>query len=253
MRVDDPSAGYGCTHVGSRGHAELRLRRLRALLLLLLDTLGVERTAADDGIIEWDELAMGPESEDSPTTRRLHIGFAASSREHVDAFWQAGVDAGFRDDGAPGPRPEYGDDYYGGFLLDPDGNSAEAVHHGDVADRRGDRPPVDPRRRRRSGEAVLRDDRGRRRDQAQRRATRRAHFAGSGGTFSLVPGEPTVGLHMAFPAPTAQRSRRSTATAPAPVTATTAGPASGPSTTRATTARSCSTPTATTSRLSSTP
>src|SRR5512132_1259820 len=101
---------------------------------LLLDTLGVERTAADDGIVEWDELAMGPESDDRPTTRGLHIGFAAASREQVDAFWQAGVDAGYRDDGAPGPRPEYGDDYYGGFLLDPDGNSAEAVHHGGVAD-----------------------------------------------------------------------------------------------------------------------
>ena len=46
----------------------------------------------------------------------------------MDAFWQAGIDAGYRDDGAPGPRPVYGPDYYGGFLLDPDGNSAEAVH-----------------------------------------------------------------------------------------------------------------------------
>jgi hypothetical protein len=46
----------------------------------------------------------------------------------VDAFWQAGIDAGYRDDGAPGPRAVYGPDYYGGFLLDPDGNSAEAVH-----------------------------------------------------------------------------------------------------------------------------
>ena len=63
-------------------------------------------------------------------TRRLHIGFAAPSREHVDAFWRAGTDAGYRDDGAPGPRPQYREDYYGAFLLDPDGNSAEAVHHG---------------------------------------------------------------------------------------------------------------------------
>jgi catechol 2,3-dioxygenase-like lactoylglutathione lyase family enzyme len=37
-----------------------------------------------------------------------------------------------RDDGAPGPRPQYGGDYYGAFLLDPDGNSAEAVHHGSL-------------------------------------------------------------------------------------------------------------------------
>jgi hypothetical protein len=46
----------------------------------------------------------------------------------VDAFWQAGIDAGHRDDGAPGPRTIYGPDYYGGFLFDPDGNSVDAVH-----------------------------------------------------------------------------------------------------------------------------
>jgi catechol 2,3-dioxygenase-like lactoylglutathione lyase family enzyme len=63
-----------------------------------------------------------------PVTRGLHVGFRASSAEAVDAFWQAGIDAGHRDDGAPGPRAAYGPDYYGGFLLDPDGNSVEAVH-----------------------------------------------------------------------------------------------------------------------------
>lgn len=46
----------------------------------------------------------------------------------MDAFWQAGIDSGYRDDGAPGPRMIYGSDYYGGFLLDPDGNSAEVLH-----------------------------------------------------------------------------------------------------------------------------
>ena len=60
--------------------------------------------------------------------RGLHVGFRAPSREAVDAFWQAGVDAGYRDDGAPGPRTAYGPGYYGGFLLDPDGDGAEAVH-----------------------------------------------------------------------------------------------------------------------------
>jgi catechol 2,3-dioxygenase-like lactoylglutathione lyase family enzyme len=53
----------------------------------------------------------------------------------LGAFWRAGVDAGYRDDGSPGPRPQYTADYYGAFLLDPDGNSAEAVHHGGL--RRG--------------------------------------------------------------------------------------------------------------------
>ena len=59
-------------------------------------------------------------------TERLHIAFAAPTRELVDAFHQAGVDAGFRSDGAPGPR-DYTPEYYGAFLLDPDGNSVEAV------------------------------------------------------------------------------------------------------------------------------
>jgi hypothetical protein len=59
-------------------------------------------------------------------TRGLHVGFRAPSREAVDAFWQAGIDAGYRDDGAPGPRPVCGPDHHGG-LLDPDGNCAEAV------------------------------------------------------------------------------------------------------------------------------
>jgi hypothetical protein len=73
---------------------------------------------------------LGHHAEDGEhsVTRGLHVGFRAPSREAVDAFWQAGIDAGYRDDGAPGPRTIYGPDYYGGFLLDPDGNSAEAVH-----------------------------------------------------------------------------------------------------------------------------
>jgi hypothetical protein len=84
----------------------------------VLDTLAVERP-------DFQLLAADDER---PATRGLHIGFVAPSRAHVDEFWRAGIEAGHRDDGEPGPRPQYGDDYYGGFLLDPDGNSAEAVH-----------------------------------------------------------------------------------------------------------------------------
>ena len=47
-------------------------------------------------------------------------------------FWQTGTAAGYESDGEPGPRPQYSDDYYGAFLLDPDGNSIEAVHHGSL-------------------------------------------------------------------------------------------------------------------------
>ena len=73
---------------------------------------------------QWDSFALV----EGEATRHLHLAFAAPSREDVDAFWQAGVDAGYPSDGEPGPRPQYTPDYYGGFLLDPDGNSVEAVH-----------------------------------------------------------------------------------------------------------------------------
>ena len=64
-------------------------------------------------------------------TQRLHIGFAAPSRAAGRrVLARRHRRPGTRDDGAPGPRPQYRDDYYGAFLLDPDGNSAEAVHHG---------------------------------------------------------------------------------------------------------------------------
>jgi catechol 2,3-dioxygenase-like lactoylglutathione lyase family enzyme len=62
-------------------------------------------------------------------TRHLHVGFLAPSRERVDEFWRAGTDAGCQDDGPPGKRPQYTPSYYGAFLRDPDGNSAEAVRH----------------------------------------------------------------------------------------------------------------------------
>ena len=57
----------------------------------------------------------------------VHICFIAPSREAVDAFHAAGLDAGGIDDGAPGPRPIYGPGYYGGFLRDPDGHKVEAA------------------------------------------------------------------------------------------------------------------------------
>jgi catechol 2,3-dioxygenase-like lactoylglutathione lyase family enzyme len=95
----------------------------------VLSVLGAEPIYADAKLVEWDDWAMSPTDPEHPVTRGLHVGFRAPDRPHVDAFWQAGIDAGYRDDGAPGPRTMYSPDYYGGFLLDPDGNSVEAVHY----------------------------------------------------------------------------------------------------------------------------
>lgn len=81
------------------------------------------------------EFSIAEAADERPVTSGAHLGFSARSREAVDAFWQAGIDAGLTSDGEPGLRPEYKPDYYGGFLLDPDGNSIEAVTHGDAANR----------------------------------------------------------------------------------------------------------------------
>jgi catechol 2,3-dioxygenase-like lactoylglutathione lyase family enzyme len=78
---------------------------------------------------DWGEFTL---EQGDAVTRNLHIGFSARSRADVDAFWRAGVDAGYESDGEPGERPQYTEGYYGAFLLDPDGNSAEAVHHPEV-------------------------------------------------------------------------------------------------------------------------
>jgi catechol 2,3-dioxygenase-like lactoylglutathione lyase family enzyme len=90
----------------------------------VLSALAIEPGHADAELVEWEDWAIGPTDREHPVTRGLHVGFRAPTREAVHAFWQAGIDAGYRDDGAPGPRT----DYYGAFLLDPDGNSAGAVH-----------------------------------------------------------------------------------------------------------------------------
>ncbi len=187
-------------------HVTIRVADLAAserFYRAVLGAIGIEPTHERRQIVAWDDFAIIAAEPSRPPTRHLHVGFVAPSREHVDAFWQAGVDAGYQDDGAPGPRREYGEDYYGGFLLDPDGNSAEAVHHGDT--RRGGNIDHlwigvrDLEAAVRFYETVARYTGlrgGRRWDQGRQ-------FRGAWATFSLVADgrEPTEDLHMAFPAP----------------------------------------------------
>ena len=58
----------------------------------------------------------------------FHMGFIATSKEQVHAFYDAALAAGATDDGAPGPRPLYGDPYYGCFVRDPEGHKIEAAY-----------------------------------------------------------------------------------------------------------------------------
>jgi catechol 2,3-dioxygenase-like lactoylglutathione lyase family enzyme len=59
----------------------------------------------------------------------VHVALASPDRRSVDAFYEAAMSAGARDNGAPGLRPHYHPDYYGAFVLDPDGHNIEAVCH----------------------------------------------------------------------------------------------------------------------------
>jgi len=63
------------------------------------------------------------------STTRAHVAFTAPDRKTVDTFYAAAIAAGGRDHGKPGIRAEYHPNYYGAFVLDPDGHNIEAVCH----------------------------------------------------------------------------------------------------------------------------
>jgi catechol 2,3-dioxygenase-like lactoylglutathione lyase family enzyme len=65
----------------------------------------------------------------TPNVPPIHVAFRVASRAIVDAFYRAALEAGGRDNGAPGLREHYHPNYYGAFVLDPDGHNIEAVCH----------------------------------------------------------------------------------------------------------------------------
>jgi catechol 2,3-dioxygenase-like lactoylglutathione lyase family enzyme len=79
-------------------------------------------------------IGTGPTSFQKPEQLRVitptHVAFVARSRAEVDTFYKAALEAGGRDFGAPGLRTHYHPNYYGSFVLDPDGHDIEAVFHG---------------------------------------------------------------------------------------------------------------------------
>jgi catechol 2,3-dioxygenase-like lactoylglutathione lyase family enzyme len=87
----------------------------------------------EDGFIEFDDHFVFDElfvdgDRRAPDTH-IHLAFQAADRDTVERFHVGGLAAGGRDNGPPGERP-YHPGYYAAFLLDPDGNNIEAVHHG---------------------------------------------------------------------------------------------------------------------------
>ena len=65
----------------------------------------------------------------TPSVPPIHIAFRVDARTQVDAFYKAAMAAGGRDNGGPGIRPHYHENYYAAFVLDPDGHNIEAVCH----------------------------------------------------------------------------------------------------------------------------
>jgi catechol 2,3-dioxygenase-like lactoylglutathione lyase family enzyme len=170
---------------------------------LALDSLGYGDPATDGHFYEWEDFSISRASPDRPVTRNLHVAFAAHSRDEVDAWWRAMTDAGFRDDGAPGPRPQYTKEYYGGFVLDPDGNSVEGVYgaHPLGGENRIDHLWIrvrDLAAQRRFYETVC-PVLGFR--VGWDRPQRRFHVAAADRSFALVREDPvTENVHLAFPA-----------------------------------------------------
>ena len=104
----------------------------RAFYVAALVPLGICITMEGSN---WAMLSSGqrPEfwfGEDGPPNNRLHLAFSAESRLQVDDFHRAALKAGATDNGAPGRRPDYHAEYYGAFVIDPNGHNLEAVFHG---------------------------------------------------------------------------------------------------------------------------
>jgi catechol 2,3-dioxygenase-like lactoylglutathione lyase family enzyme len=174
----------------------------RAFYDRALGLLGRSQTGDIDGFPEWDDFSIAPATAERPPTRRLHAGFRAGSRDAVDSWWNAMRETGAPDLGAPGSRPEYSPSYYGAFVADPAGNSVEAVHHANV---RHDGGTIDhlwlrvrdlgaSTRFYRTVAPVVGCDVE---THPGRTTVRRA----APPSFTLVPGEPSEDVHLAFAAP----------------------------------------------------
>jgi catechol 2,3-dioxygenase-like lactoylglutathione lyase family enzyme len=116
-------------------HVHLVVRDLaasRRFYDAVLGVLGVPRGGEGPGFFWYDELFVSTADSVAAAgklTGRVHLAFQAADRAAVEKFHGAALAAGGTDNGAPGPRP-YHPGYFAAFVLDPDGNNVEAVHHG---------------------------------------------------------------------------------------------------------------------------
>jgi catechol 2,3-dioxygenase-like lactoylglutathione lyase family enzyme len=180
-------------------HVTIRVRDLGAARQLYdrcFELLGFSGRRADAAHFhEWNDFSISDRGE---TTAGLHVGFAARSREHVDAWWDGMTAAGTVGDGAPGARPQYGPTYYGAFVRDLDGNSIEAVHHETANPETGAIDHLwvrvaDLELCRRFYSAVASAVGVRLNDRGER-----VQLVTDSGTCSFLEGPPTRNLHLAF-------------------------------------------------------
>ena len=115
-------------HVHLRAKDLGATRRFYKAVLASLD-IPIGQDAEDH--LQCDELWIDALGTDKPSATHVHLAFQAVSRQMVDRFYKVGLEAGGRDNGAPGER-KYHPGYYAAFLFDPDGNNIEAVHHGEA-------------------------------------------------------------------------------------------------------------------------
>ena len=184
-------------------HLTLRvgdLATVDAAFTAMLAALEIEQTASTPDLSVWGNFALTQTDDAHPVARRAHIAFVAPTPAHVERLWQAGIDAGFTDNGTAGPRPDYADDYYAAFLQDPAGNNFEAVYR-DGARPKGSIDHVGLRVHDVEASAAFYSTIAATAGLTLRRqASDRASFTvgSSDGVLSVVAGEPTENVHLAF-------------------------------------------------------
>lgn len=100
----------------------------------ILPTLGCKRIMEHPGAIAYGKvypefwIGVPHDNQTATVGNGTHIGFIAPTKESVHAFYEAAIAAGAQDDGPPGPRPDYGEPYYGCFVRDLDGHKIEASY-----------------------------------------------------------------------------------------------------------------------------
>lgn len=117
-------------HVGLRTR---KIKQLAAFYEAALAPLGISKQHDYGVAVAFGKTGDAPlwigEAEGDAATSSVHLALTSADRGSVDAFHAAALAAGGRDNGAPGLRPDYHPDYYGAFVIDPDGNNLEAVCH----------------------------------------------------------------------------------------------------------------------------